>query len=134
MSGMSLHIYIRILLANAFQNFATIQDTAKQTASIEEIQLKNEFETNRDIRDYLVKWQKQNPNLLDPVREPEDATSSRWRGNMLNDNREADGASIDELQSSDAEPVDFSNIGDEGEGIDEFLEPGDLVALHSYVS
>lgn len=50
---------------------------------------------------------------------------------MLNDNREADGASIDELQSSDAEPVDFSSIGDEGEGIDEFLEPGDLVALHS---
>jgi len=49
---------------------------------------------------------------------------------MLNDNREADGASIDELHS-EAEAVDFPNIGDEGEGIDEFLEPGDLVALYS---
>lgn len=91
--------------------------------------MKNEFEANRDIRDYLVKWQKRNPNVLDPVREPEDM-SSQWRGNMLNDNREADGASIDELHS-EAEAVDFPNIGDEGEGIDEFLEPGDLVALYS---
>ncbi|ODM18242.1 hypothetical protein SI65_06113 [Aspergillus cristatus] len=115
--------------SNTYQSYATLQDTGKQTASIEEIQLKNEFEANRDIRDYLVKWQKRTPNVLDPVREPENM-SSQWRGNMLNDNREADGASIDELHS-EAEAVDFPNIGDEGEGIDEFLEPGDLVALHS---
>lgn len=54
-----------------------------------------------------------------------------WKGNMLNDSREAHDAGSDSLQATDNDLSDFANIADEGEGIDEFLEPGDLVALTS---
>lgn len=90
---------------------------------------------NRDIRDYLVKWQERNPNYLDPIRGRWTPTSSdkslRWKGNMLNDTREAHDAGTDTLQAAEAELAGFSNIGEEGENVDDFLEPGDLVALHS---
>lgn len=48
---------------------------------------------------------------------------------MLNDSKEAFDAGSDVLREADEEMLDFHNIGDEGEGIDEFLQPGDLVAL-----
>ncbi|GES57709.1 mitochondrial exoribonuclease Cyt-4 [Aspergillus terreus] len=105
------------------------------TTSIEEIRLKTEFEENKDIREYLRKWQQTHPSQLDPVRGPGtsnelDATAP-WVGNMLNDNREAHDAGSDTLRAADEDVSDFANTADEGEGIHDFLEPGDLVALSS---
>jgi hypothetical protein len=50
---------------------------------------------------------------------------------MLNDSKEVFDAGSDGLREADEEMLEFHNIGDEGEGIDEFLQPGDLVALSS---
>lgn len=52
---------------------------------------------------------------------------------MLNDNREAHDAGSDALRASEEELSDFANIGDEGGNMHEYLKPGDLVALASYV-
>lgn len=57
--------------------------------------------------------------------------SAPWVGNMLNDSKEVFDAGSDGLREADEEMLEFHNIGDEGEGIDEFLQPGDLVALSS---
>ncbi|KAF7592123.1 hypothetical protein BBP40_000671 [Aspergillus hancockii] len=103
--------------------------------SIEDIRLKTEFEENKDIRQYLRKWQENHPNILDPVRGPGTSNtldaSAPWVGNMLNDYREAHDAGSDALRETDEDVSGFENIADEGEGIHEFLEPGDLVALSS---
>lgn len=54
-----------------------------------------------------------------------------WKGNMLNDTREAHDTGSDALHATEDDLADFSNLGDEGEGVGDFLEPGDLVALSS---
>lgn len=50
---------------------------------------------------------------------------------MLNDTREAHDAGSDALHATEDDLSDFTNLGDEGEGVGDFLEPGDLVALSS---
>ncbi|KAL4897510.1 hypothetical protein BDV59DRAFT_45809 [Aspergillus ambiguus] len=123
-------------LHNGTDASAPGQDLLRQsTTSIEDIRLKTEFEENKDIRQYLRKWQQSHPSRLDPVRGPGtlnelDATAP-WVGNMLNDNREAHDAGSDTLRAADEDVSDFANTADEGEGIHDFLEPGDLVALSS---
>lgn len=111
-----------------------MNDPPLESTSLDDIRLKSEFEANKNIRDYLVKWQEKNPNILDPIRGPGTATddpSKPWKGNMLNDNREAHDAGSDALRASEEELSDFANIGDEGGNMHEYLEPGDLVALAS---
>lgn len=104
----------------------------RPSKSVEDIRLENEFETNKDIREYLIKWQETHPNVLDPIRELGDYDSSvPWKGNMLNDSREAHDSGSDALHSTEDDLSDFANLGDEGEGVGDFLEPGDLVALSS---
>lgn len=109
------------------------QDSQQTTTSIEDILLKTEFEENKDIRNYLRKWQETHPNILDPVRGPGTASTSDpsapWVGNMLNDGMEPFDAGSDVVREADEESLEFHNIGDEGEGVNEFLQPGDLVAL-----
>ncbi|KAE8149883.1 hypothetical protein BDV25DRAFT_120558 [Aspergillus avenaceus] len=112
------------------------QDLVKtSSASLEDIRLKTEFEENKDIREYLRKWQGSHSNILDPVRGPgtsnEWDVSAPWVGNMMNDNREAHDVGSDALREADEDVSDFENIADEGESMNEFLEPGDLVALPS---
>ena len=53
---------------------------------------------------------------------------------MLNDYREAHDAGSDALRETDEDVSDFENIAEEGEGMHDFLEPGDLVALSSYAA
>ncbi|KAF4216638.1 hypothetical protein CNMCM8980_006503 [Aspergillus fumigatiaffinis] len=123
----------RRTLATNVESPTAGQDTQQTTTSIEDILLKTEFEENKDIRNYLRKWQETHPNILDPVRGPGTAStldpSAPWVGNMLNDSKEAFDAGSDVLREADEESLEFHNIGDEGEGVDEFLQPGDLVAL-----
>ncbi|KAB8278111.1 hypothetical protein BDV30DRAFT_204141 [Aspergillus minisclerotigenes] len=111
------------------------QDLLRSSTSIEDIRLKSEFEENKDIREYLRKWQESHPNPLDPVRGPGTSNtldaSAPWVGNMLNDYREAHDAGSDALRETDEDVSDFENIAEEGEGMHDFLEPGDLVALSS---
>ncbi|KAF5866725.1 hypothetical protein ETB97_009882 [Aspergillus alliaceus] len=111
------------------------QDLLRSPTSIEDIRLKSEFEENKDIREYLRKWQESHPNILDPVRGPGTTNtldaSAPWIGNMLNDHREAFDAGSDALRETDEDVSDFENLANEGEGMHEFLEPGDLVALSS---
>ncbi|KAF9895230.1 hypothetical protein FE257_000132 [Aspergillus nanangensis] len=108
-------------------------DLLRQQTSIEDIRLKTEFEENKDIREYLRKWQRTHSNSLDPVRGPgtpnELDPNAPWIGNMLNDNREAYDAGSDTMRSADEDVAEFSHDADDGEGIHDFLEPGDLVAL-----
>jgi hypothetical protein len=47
---------------------------------------------------------------------------------MLNDNREARDAGSDALRAAD-DSLEFTNSADEGEGLHQYLEPGDLVAM-----
>ncbi|KAI9369574.1 hypothetical protein BJX61DRAFT_536328 [Aspergillus egyptiacus] len=106
-------------------------DLLRSPLSIEDIRLKSEFEENRDIRDYLSKWQEVNSNILDPVRGPETSnpnTSGPWVGDMMNDNREVHEAGSDRSQREE-DMSEFSGLSDEGEGMADLLEPGDLVAM-----
>jgi hypothetical protein len=102
--------------------------------NIEDIRLKNEFEANKDVRVYLRKWQDINPNVLDPVNIPEGYKQGEmWVGNMLNDSVEAfeSGSDIERINGEDV--PDIMDFGNEEEGLYNYLEPGDLVAITWYV-
>lgn len=97
--------------------------------SAEQIRLRNDFEQNGDVREYLRKWQEMHSNSLDPIGGPGSialGTSSPWVGNMISDPQKAPEA------EDDAAEEDLSGFSDESEGTHDFLEPGDLVALSSY--
>ncbi|KAL4862249.1 hypothetical protein BDV12DRAFT_46555 [Aspergillus spectabilis] len=120
----------RRYLSNEPQNLSVGSDLVPNSLSIKDIRLKTEFETNRDIRAYLKKWEETNENVLDPVRRPRMMSRpQQWVGNMYNDNRETYDAGADTVRLTDEDMSDFVDIADEGEGIDDFLEPGDLVAI-----
>ncbi|PLB51552.1 exoribonuclease complex, subunit Rrp44/Dis3 [Aspergillus steynii IBT 23096] len=123
----------RYLSSEATNNSPTSSDSPKPLASIDDIRLKTEFEENKDIRDYLRKWQDTHSNALDPVRGPQTSNagevSSPWIGNMMNDQKGSDDMDGDALQAADEDALEFDNLADEGDGVGDFLEPGDLVAL-----
>lgn len=54
-----------------------------------------------------------------------------WIGNMLNDGREAFDSGSEQLRATDEDRSEFSDVGDEGDEMHDFLEPGDLVSLYS---
>jgi hypothetical protein len=112
------------------------EDAANAQSAIDNILLRNEFELNRDIRDYLRKWQVQNVNDLDPIRgpgtvNPDTLSSGEWVGNMLNDS----GSTIEEsMERAESLAQDTSDIQFDMDGHDEvgdILEPGDLVGFYS---
>lgn len=84
-----------------------------------------ELDTYRDIREYLRKWQKTNPNVLDPVQDigPELPTEEQqyWAGNMLSVREDGQSG----RGSSQLLKNDYLDIPQETEG--EHLEPGDLI-------
>ncbi|PWY77057.1 RNB-domain-containing protein [Aspergillus heteromorphus CBS 117.55] len=96
--------------------------------------LKKEFDEHKNIRSYLLKWQASAVNSMDPVRGPGTSNpldpSVPWVGNMLNDSRETHDNASDALRIGD-EALNFDNAADEGEGLGQYLEPGDLVAMSS---
>lgn len=97
--------------------------------------MKSEFESKKDIRDYLRKWQDQHDCSLDPVRGP--GTSNplgnpdSYEGDMLNDSRESYDASEDRARDEDEDVSVFPTDMEEGNDGKNFLEPGDLVGLSS---
>ncbi|PLB36014.1 exoribonuclease II [Aspergillus candidus] len=96
--------------------------------SAEQIRIRNEFEENGDVREYLRKWQDMQSNSMDPIGGPGSialGTSSPWVGNMISDPQKGP------EPEDDAEEEDLSGFSDESEGTHDFLEPGDLVALSS---
>ncbi|PYH94158.1 RNB-domain-containing protein [Aspergillus ellipticus CBS 707.79] len=110
------------------------QDLLDSSTEVLNLRLKLEFDEHKNIRTYLRSWQENTPNTMDPVRGPgtsnPQASSMPWVGNMLNDNRETYDAGSDALRATD-ESVNFDNSADEGEGLGQYLEPGDLVAMTS---
>ncbi|KAL3465198.1 hypothetical protein BJX64DRAFT_70771 [Aspergillus heterothallicus] len=103
---------------------------ALPSTRIEDIRLRNEFEVNKDVREYLRKWQDINPNILDPIHAPEvQRQEQMWAGNMLNDSAEAFDSAVDFERLSREETADFSDFADEEESLHSYLQPGDLVAL-----
>ncbi|KAL3494356.1 hypothetical protein BJX62DRAFT_47467 [Aspergillus germanicus] len=118
----------RSLVTNS-QSVPTGNDLLR-TPNIEDIRLKNEFEANKDVREYLRKWQDINPNVLDPVNTPEGyKPGEMWVGNMLNDSVEAFESGSDMERLSGEEVPDIMDFGNEEEGLYNYLEPGDLVAI-----
>ncbi|RAL11912.1 exoribonuclease II, partial [Aspergillus homomorphus CBS 101889] len=119
---------------NAGSKYLATQDDdlLKSSTEVERLRLRLELEQQGNIRDYLKKWQEGHDNSADPVRGPGTSNalkpSDLWVGNMLNDNRETQDAGSDALRASD-ESAEFLNTADEGEGLNQYLEPGDLVAL-----
>lgn len=105
--------------------------------SIADIRLKNEFEENRDIRLYLRKWQDITPKVLDPVRHVEMVNTSEhqapWVGNMINFGSQETDATEDILRQTEEDMSEFLDIDDAGEGMHDYLEPGDLVAFKTLV-
>ncbi|KAL3479067.1 hypothetical protein BJX99DRAFT_222974 [Aspergillus californicus] len=113
------------------KNAYTGGDLLRSPSSIADIRLKSEFEENRDIREYLRKWQEVNPNDLDPVRGPNTSNENwtqRWVGNMLNDNRETRDVAGDDLRMEE-DMSDFVGRSEDETGMHHYLEPGDLVAI-----
>ncbi|RAH70159.1 exoribonuclease II [Aspergillus aculeatinus CBS 121060] len=107
-------------------------DLLQSALSLENLRLRLEFEKYGNVREYLQKWQDSQDNWADPVRGPGTANkmlaTDAWRGNMLNDNREAMDAGFDVLRESD-DDAELHNRDDEGAGLNHYLEPGDLVAM-----
>ena len=52
---------------------------------------------------------------------------------MMNAETESHDVGRDALRAADQEVGGFDNLAEEGESVDDFLEPGDLVALAAYV-
>ncbi|KAH8692366.1 putative mitochondrial exoribonuclease Cyt-4 [Talaromyces proteolyticus] len=104
--------------------------------AIDNLLLKTEFETNKDIREYLRKWQTQNINHMDPVRGPgtsNPGSPKSWMGNMLNDSITAYDEAVERASMAVDEGSDFkTDLGDAYE-VGELLEPGDLVGFFSGV-
>ena len=50
---------------------------------------------------------------------------------MLNDGRETFDLGSEQLRATDEDRSGFSDVGDEGGEVHDFLEPGDLVSLYS---
>ncbi|KKK20240.1 hypothetical protein ARAM_003213 [Aspergillus rambellii] len=126
--------YYRPTLCTALHSAVGIPSSPNDLprASIEDIRLRNEFEKNNDIRDYLRKWQEANPNLLDPIRDPSISNADKgqpWVGNMMNDNRDTYDAGDDNVRYVDDDASEFLEIAEEGEGLHNYLKPGDLVAI-----
>ncbi|KAL4753452.1 hypothetical protein BDW72DRAFT_169100 [Aspergillus terricola var. indicus] len=109
---------------------SSVGDSLRKPQSIEDIRLQTEFEKNKDIRDYLRKWQEITPNTLDPVRNIELSESSQpWTGNMFTFGSDLDDAVDDKLRLTDEDMSGFAHIADEGEGMYDYLQPGDLVVF-----
>lgn len=51
---------------------------------------------------------------------------------MFSDSYQFYDAEGDDLRARDEKATEFFNPGDEGAGIDDFLQPGDLVAIAGY--
>ncbi|KAL5337446.1 hypothetical protein BJX70DRAFT_369420 [Aspergillus crustosus] len=123
------------VIARRYENTQSLNPSRKPEFSskpitVEDIRLKTEFEANRDIRAYLQKWDDMNEHELDPVRRPRMLNQAQqWVGNMYNDNRESYDAGGDTVRLTDEDMSEFFNVADEGEGIDDYLKPGDLVAI-----
>ncbi|KAJ5096403.1 hypothetical protein NUU61_005759 [Penicillium alfredii] len=116
---------MRVKLILFIKNPQADQDPKGTSNSVEDIRLKAEFETHRDIRGYLQRWQDVNPKILDPIREPTVNPASgppaQWIGTMLN-GREAWEATWDNSNPANRNDLDPS---DDFEGA--HLEPGDMV-------
>ncbi|QKX55054.1 uncharacterized protein TRUGW13939_02146 [Talaromyces rugulosus] len=112
------------------------QSTLSRTA-IDNYLLRTEFEENRDIREYLRKWQAQNVNYMDPVRGPDTSnpapSDGGWKGNMLNDNLASFDEAVERAQSAVEEGSDFDIQMNDSYETGEILEPGDLVGFFSGV-
>ncbi|KAL2812166.1 hypothetical protein BJX63DRAFT_397172 [Aspergillus granulosus] len=105
-------------------------DLLPTSTRIEDIRLRNEFEENKDVREYLRKWQDINPNVLDPIHSPEARKPDQmWIGNMLNDSVEAFESASDFERMNGEEASELSDFADEEESLHSYLEPGDLVAM-----
>ncbi|KAL4901716.1 hypothetical protein BDW74DRAFT_169932 [Aspergillus multicolor] len=101
--------------------------------SIEDIRLQAEFAKNKDIREYLRKWRALRPDTLDPVRDISISDPSEpWVGNMVNFGS-GEETLDDQLRLTDEDMSDFVDFGDEGEGADDYLHPGDLVAFRPLI-
>ncbi|KAL2841690.1 hypothetical protein BJY01DRAFT_217208 [Aspergillus pseudoustus] len=112
------------------KNLPTGIDLSPTSTRIEDIRLRNEFEENKDVREYLRKWQDINPNVLDPIQAPESRKPDQmWVGNMLNDSMEAFESAGDFERMNREEAADLADFADEEESLHSYLEPGDLVAL-----
>ncbi|KAL4948245.1 hypothetical protein BDW69DRAFT_176870 [Aspergillus filifer] len=99
--------------------------------SIEDIRLQKEFEEHRNIRRYLRKWQEVKPNILDPVRDPDSGHTAEgvtWIGNMIN-LKDGEQARDLFLRRADDGVSEFADFATEGEGMNNYLEPGDMVAF-----
>ncbi|KAL5045042.1 hypothetical protein BDW71DRAFT_90154 [Aspergillus fruticulosus] len=115
---------------NSTETQSAVGDSLRKPQSIEDIRLQTEFEKNKDIRDYLRKWQEITPNTLDPVRNIELSESSQpWTGNMFTFGSDLDDAVDDKLRLTDEDMSGFAHIADEGEGVHDYLQPGDLVVF-----
>lgn len=121
---------------NILQN-AHADSSSLSQQSIADIRLKNEFEENRDIRLYLRKWQDITPNVLDPVRHIEIVNTpghqAPWVGNMINFGSQETDATEDILRQTEEDMSEFLDVDDAGEGMHDYLEPGDLVAFKTSV-
>ncbi|CBF82444.1 exoribonuclease II [Aspergillus nidulans FGSC A4] len=118
---------------NSNETQSSVGDSLRKPQSIDDIRLQTEFEKNKDIRDYLRKWQEITPNTLDPVRNIELSESSQpWTGNMFTFGSDLDDAVDDKLRLTDEDMSGFAHIADEGEGVYDYLQPGDLVVFRMY--
>ncbi|EED12668.1 mitochondrial exoribonuclease Cyt-4, putative [Talaromyces stipitatus ATCC 10500] len=104
--------------------------------TIDNILLKTEFETKRDIREYLRKWQEQNLTYQDPVRGPGTSNANlpqsiKWTGNMLNDGQAVYEDAVEQTHNSLNEAVDLNINTDDNYEVADILEPGDLVGFYS---
>ncbi|KAJ5778721.1 hypothetical protein N7520_001967 [Penicillium odoratum] len=95
-----------------------------QSQSVPQTLHKAEIEAYRDIRGYLSNWQANNPNLLDPIREPNhDLDSGPVMGNMPN-GRDNYGDNV--WNNPGISHEDDMDTSEEFHG--DHLEPGDMVA------
>lgn len=110
------------------------QSTFNRTA-IDNYLLRTQFEENKDIKEYLRKWQAQNVNHLDPVHGPGTSNplpSENWKGNMLNDTLASFDEAVERAQSAVEEGTDFDIQMSDSYETGEILEPGDMVGFFSY--
>ncbi|KAL4912712.1 hypothetical protein BDW62DRAFT_12778 [Aspergillus aurantiobrunneus] len=122
----------RRYLSNEAKDVPGGSERRRTPQHIQDILLKSEFEEKGDVRRYLRKWQEVTPNILDPIRRTEpSSTAARpepWVGNMVS-SREANDGEEEALPLTDEDMTEFVNIADEGEGVNDYLQPGDLVGF-----
>ncbi|KAL4943460.1 hypothetical protein BDV06DRAFT_189814 [Aspergillus oleicola] len=128
----SIPVLAQRYLNNEAQTTSTSSSTGNELLwtpqSIEDLRLQKEFEEHRNIRRYLRKWQEVKPNVLDPVRDPDSTNTPTWIGNMINI-KDGEQARDTMLRRTDDSASEFADLGGEEEGMNNYLEPGDLVVF-----